>query len=166
MGHIGIVKRKSLARSHVYWPGIDQEIEDMVKHCASCIETSRNPQKVHTHYWEYPAKPWERIHIDHAGPFLGKTFFVVVDAHSKWVEVFIVPSTSATSTIHILESTFARYGIPQTLVSDNVAGFTGQDFQNFMKLYKITHKTSAPFHPASNGQAEQYVATLKNALRS
>lgn len=166
LGHIGMVKMKSLARSHVYWPGINQDIENMVKNCTSCIEVSKNPQKVPTHYWEYPTKPWERIHIDHAGPFLGKIFFIVVDAHSKWVEVFIVPSTSSPCTVHILESLFARYGIPQTLVSDNATGFTSKDFQDFLNIYKITHKTSAPFHPASNGQAERYVATLKNALRS
>ena len=165
-GHIGIVKMKALARSHVYWPGIDHDIEEMVKGCKNCIAVGRNPPKVSTHYWEYPTKPWERIHIDHAGPFMGSMFLLVVDAHSKWIECFIVPSTSSNCTIRILESLFARYGIPHTLVSDNASGFTGQDFQQFLKTYHITHKTCAPFHPASNGQAERYVATLKYTLRS
>ena len=31
--------------------------------------------------------------MDHAGPFLGKYFLVVVDAHSKWLDVVLIPST-------------------------------------------------------------------------
>jgi hypothetical protein len=47
------------------------------------------------HPWEWPSKPWQRIHIDFAGPLLEKQFLVVVDAHSKWQKIF--PMTKITS---------------------------------------------------------------------
>lgn len=165
-GHVGMVKMKALARSHVYWPNIDKDIEDMVNSCAQCIELRNEPKKVPTHYWEYPTQPWERIHLDFAGPFQGHMFMLVVDAHSKWVEVSNVSTASTNVVMNVLETLFARYGLPRTLVSDNATCFTSAQFQQFLRTYNIKHVTCAPFHPASNGQAERYVFTFKQALKS
>ncbi|BES87362.1 Hypothetical Protein NTJ_00167 [Nesidiocoris tenuis] len=165
-GHMGIVKMKALARSVVYWPRIDHDIEELCRNCAECLSTHRQPKKVEKHFWEYPAYAWERIHVDFAGPFMGHQFFLVVDSHSKWLEAFVVPSTSSDTAISILETLFSRYGFPRTLVSDNGTAFTSLKFQNFMKKYAVKHIKTAPFHPASNGQAERYVFTLKQALRA
>ena len=57
------------------------------------------------------------VHIDFAGPIGGRTYLVLVDAHSKWPEVIDMPSTTATKTIEALQSIFA-YGLPLQLVSD------------------------------------------------
>ena len=58
----------------------------------------------------------KNTHIDHAGPF---NFLVIVNAHSKWLDVQIVNSTSATATISKLCTLFATHGLPEQLVSDN-----------------------------------------------
>ena len=116
------------------------------------------------HPWEWPERPWSRVHIDHAGPFQGKMFLVVVDAHSKWLEVVIVPSTTSQVTIQKLREIFATHGLPEVLVSDNATTFTSSEFQAFMTRNGIRHITSAPYHPASNGLAERAVQTFKEAL--
>ena len=54
--------------------------------------------------------PWERLHIDYAGPFLGKMFLMVVDAHSKWLEVEIVSSATSANAIAKLRAMFATHG--------------------------------------------------------
>jgi hypothetical protein len=50
--HFGIVKTKSLARGHCWWPGIDRDIEKMISECTDCQNTRNNPVKTETHMWE------------------------------------------------------------------------------------------------------------------
>lgn len=88
---------------------------------------------------------------------------MVVDAHTKWPEVVPVKSTSSSSTIEILRDLFARFGIPEQIVSDNGTQFVSEEFQTFVKSNGIRHITSAPYHPATNGLAERTVQTFKQA---
>ncbi|GFW83353.1 uncharacterized protein K02A2.6 [Trichonephila clavipes] len=165
-GHLGIVKMKAIARSFVYWKNIDNDIEEAAKNCVDCARYKADPPKSKVHYWEYPSMPWERIHVDFAGPIFEHTFFLIVDAHSKWLEVYPMKVTTTKKTIECLRDSFARFGLPRVLVSDNGSQFTSYEFQRFMHKNGIRHKTSAPFKPSSNGQAERYVATLKQSLRA
>lgn len=165
-GHLGIVKMKAIARSFVYWKGIDNDIEEAARNCADCARHKADPAKAKVHYWEYPSMPWERIHVDFAGPIFEHMFFVIVDAHSKWLEVYPMKITTAKKTIECLRDSFARFGLPVVLVSDNGPQFSSDEFQIFMRKNGIKHKTSAPFKPSSNGQAERYVHTIKQSLRA
>ena len=88
-----------------------------------------------------------------------------MDAHSKWIEVFIVPSTSTADTIKKLRVAFSTHGLPVTLVSDNGTAFTSSEFQEFMKRNGVQHITTAPYHPSSNGLAERAVQTVKAGLQ-
>lgn len=167
IAHIGIVKMKGLARSLIYWPSIDNGIENMAKSCNACLKNANLPPKLRTHHWEYPSGPWERIHLDYAGPYLGKHLFVIVDAYSKWMMVNVTNSTTAEATCNMQETVFAQFGVPVIVVSDNGPQFTVQHFKNFLKMQGVRfHKTSAAYHPATNGQAERGIQTLKRALSS
>ena len=104
--HPGISRMKALARSYVWWPQLDKEIETLAKSCDVCLTVKQSLPTAPLHPWIWPAKPWTRIHVDFAGP-LGKMFFVVVDAHSKWPEVFDMKSTTAQYMIEILRSLFS-----------------------------------------------------------
>ena len=121
------------------------------------------PPKAPLHPWEYPSRPWTCLHIDHAGPFLGHTFLIVVDAHSKWIESHIVNSTSSEATIKVLRNLFATHGIPEHVVSDNGSAFTSQEFKQFMEQNGIKHTTTSPY-PSSNGLAERAVQTVKHGI--
>lgn len=165
-GHTGMVKMKSLARSHLWWPGVDFDIEKSTKQCLGCQVTRNEPKEAPVHPWEFPSKPWQRIHVDFAGPFMNSMFLVVVDAHSKWPEVIQMGSTTTSKTIDALRSIFARYGLPEHLVSDNGPQFTSAEFAEFMQSNGILHLRSAPFHPRTNGLAERFVQTFKQAMKS
>ncbi|GFX38844.1 transposon Tf2-11 polyprotein [Trichonephila clavipes] len=91
VGHPGIVKMKVIARSYCYWQGIDASIANFVKNCSACIATRNEPARINRHPWEWPNGPWQRIHVDYACPFMGKMFFVVSDAYSKWIKYRITP---------------------------------------------------------------------------
>ncbi|XP_034027378.1 uncharacterized protein K02A2.6-like, partial [Thalassophryne amazonica] len=164
--HPGVVRMKSLARSYVWWPDIDSQIEHQARSCHSCQRVQKDPGLVPLHPWMWPSSPWEWIHVDFAGPFEGHMYLVVVDAHSKWPEVHIMDSTTSSKTIQVLRGFFSCYGIPHSLVSDNGPQFCSEEFSMFLKANGVKHIRSAPYHPASNGLAERFVQTFKHALKS
>ena len=163
--HIGISRMKSLARSYVWWPSLNKDIETMVRTCIPCQSLLNAPAAVPLHPWEWPQRPWCRLHLDYAGPFMGKMFLVVVDAHSKWLEVKTVPAATSKATIVCLQSIFATHGLPERVVTDNGSVFTSEEFKEFLEANGIAHSTSSPYHPASNGLAERAVQSFKQSMR-
>ncbi|XP_060113007.1 uncharacterized protein K02A2.6-like, partial [Heteronotia binoei] len=162
--HPGIVRMKALARSYVWWPGLDAEIEAWVKRCLTCQVSRPDPPRGPVQPWESTKNPWSRLHMDFAGPFHGRTLLILVDSYSKWLEVVQMPSPSSQATIMALRAIFATHGLPETIVTDNGTAFTSAVFQDFLARNLIRHIRSAPFHPATNGQAERMVRTAKEAL--
>ena len=65
-GHPGITRMKSIARSHVWWPKIDQEIEKVTRECQPCNKTLRVPPASPLLPWSWPTAPWQRVHVDFA----------------------------------------------------------------------------------------------------
>ncbi|XP_043217600.1 uncharacterized protein K02A2.6-like [Amphibalanus amphitrite] len=162
--HFGMVKMKALARTAVWWPGIDRDVETLAARCYMCRVHSPSPPKEELHPWQYPPRSWSRLHIDFAGPKNGKYFLVLVDAHSKWIEVAMMNSMEAKSTVKTLTGMFARFGLPDVIVSDNAPTFTSSEFQQFLTRNRIDHRTIAPYCPQSNGLAERAVRELKVRL--
>ena len=162
--HPGIVRMKSIARSYFWWPKLDKDIEVREKSCIQCKSVQSAPPPAPLHPWIWPSQPWDRIHIDYAGPFLNRMYLVVVDAHSKWPEIIQMSSTTAERTIEELRKLFSCYGLPRQLVSDNGPQFVAEEFQVFLKKNGIKHIRSAPYHPSSNGLAERFVQSFKRAL--
>ena len=74
ISHLGIVRMKALSRRHIWWPGIDRAIEEVAKRCSACQRLSKDPEMVTFHPWVWPDTPFQRIHVDFAGPFLEKNF--------------------------------------------------------------------------------------------
>ena len=90
--------------------------------------------------------------------------FIVVDALSKWPEVFVVNSTSASQTIEKLHTISIMHGLPITLVSDYGPPFSLAEFKGFVSYNGVIHRKVPPYHPSSNGLAENMVRSLKQAL--
>ena len=163
-GHPGITRMKIIAREHVYWSGIDKDIENWTRSCSPCQQAAKSPIKHTLCSWPKETKPWSRIHIDYAGPLHGKMYLVVVDAFSKWPEIIEMANSTTSNTINALQRIFAQFGLPETIVSDNGTQFTSTVFQEYCAENAIKHVRSPPFHPQSNGQAERFVDTFKRAL--
>ena len=90
---------------------------------------------------------------------------ILIDAHSKRIEAVCTPSTSSSSVIEELRTLFAKFGLPETIVTDNGAGFVSLEFETFLRKNGIKHTTSAPYHPASKGLAERAVQIVKRGLK-
>ncbi|XP_042142281.1 uncharacterized protein K02A2.6-like [Ixodes scapularis] len=162
--HPGIVRMKALARSTVWWPGIDHDIEEKAANCSTCQEHRPSMPRAPVHPWETTQHPWSRLHVDFAGPFKGKIFLIVVDSFSKWLDVCIMNSMSSSAVVQKLRMLFAVHGVPDVIVSDNGTAFVSAEFKEFTSRNQIRHVAVAPYHPSSNGQAERMVRETKEAL--
>lgn len=166
LSHLGVVKMKNIARSYFFWPGINKSIEDFALKCETCAVHKISAPKTTLNPWEWPTEVFSRIHIDYMGPFLKKYFLIILDAHSKWVEVFITNDITSRFTISALHSTFARFGLPKSIVSDNGSNITSYEFKSFLDKYNIKHTTIAPYVAQSNGAAENAVKNVKNSIKN
>ena len=110
-GHIGVVKMKALARSHV-WPDIDREIEGVTSRRKGCREVRQDPKLTPIHPWKFPEGLWRRVHIDFAAPVEGKQLLIVMDAFSQWPEVAVMEDVSTEKLLDELRAIFTRWGIP------------------------------------------------------
>ena len=97
---------------------------------------------------------------------MNKSFLIVVDAYSKWAEVIEMKQTITDRTIAALRHLFSSHGIPVQIVSDNGPQFTSSDFAKFLKQNGIKHSRTSPYHLASNGEAERFVRTFKEAMKA
>ena len=147
-GHPGIQRMKSLARKYAYWPGMDHDIEEMVRLCGPCAAAAaKQPLKATLNSWPPATKPWEPIHIDFVGPNLGRHFLIVVDAYSKYPDVISVSSTTSQKTVAIFRKLCAQHGVPETIVSENGMQFTAHEFREFCKANAVSHILSPSHHP-------------------
>lgn len=165
ISHPGIVRMKEVARSFVWWPGMDQEIEQLVRQCSTCQKVRNVPAVAPLMPWIWPSKPWTRVHADFAEKH-GRNYLIVVDAYSKWPEIFLMNKTSAQATITVLRSLFSRYGLPLQLVTDNGPQFRSEEFDHFLNANGVKHVRVAPYHAASNGAAERMVQSFKRSLQA
>ena len=80
--HPGVCSMKAIARSFMWWPGLDGEIELVVKSCTVCQNVRSLPPKFPLHPWKWPSRPFQRVHVDFCQK--GKDYFLVlIDSHSK-----------------------------------------------------------------------------------
>ena len=70
---------------------------------------------------------------------MGKMFLLIIDSHSKWLEVHMTVSTTSTATIELMRKSFATLGLPDTVMSDNATNFTSKEFADFVKKNGIKH---------------------------
>ncbi|KAG7304583.1 hypothetical protein JYU34_011548 [Plutella xylostella] len=164
-GHVGVVRMKSIARGYVWWPRLDADLEARAAACAACREQRDAPPRHAPVPYVWPSDPWTRLHVDFL-QYQGKYYFLVLDSHSKWIEVFLMGTgTSANLVSNRLRECFSRFGLPKCLVSDGGPPFRSQEFEAFLSRNGIKHILIAPYHPSSNGAAENAVKTVKKVIK-
>ncbi|CAB4045928.1 gypsy-18 is, partial [Paramuricea clavata] len=110
--HPGVCGMKAIARTCVWWPKMDEDIERAVKACTVCQSVRNAPPHAPLIPWKWPTRPFQRVHIDFCQE--GKDYFlVVIDSYSKWIEVKHMSSTTTQRTLDELRLIFAVYGLPE-----------------------------------------------------
>jgi len=164
--HQGVVKTKLMLREKVWWPGIDLEIEELIKNCIPCISvtpsTHTEPLKPNP-----MTKPWEKVHIDIYGPLPTNDYILgIIDAGSRWPDLHIIRSTTSDTIIKCLDRTFATHGYPEVMVSDNAPNLTSSEIDNYCILSGIKHQKITPYRPQGNAEIERFYRTLGKAIRT
>lgn len=157
--HQGVTKCREKAKHAVWWPGISSQIEAFVSNCTTCARARRN-QAEPLIYTPFPIYPWQKVAMD-LFDWKGRSYLLVIDYYSRFVEIALLTSTSSPSMVNRIKSIFARYGIPETVMSDNGPQFVST-FKRFAKEYKFIRVTSSPRFPQANGEAERAVQTIKS----
>ena len=145
--------------------GGSSEIEARVRQCHTCQLQQAVPAIAALKPWNWPTRPWARLHLDYASPFEGKMVLVLIDTHSKWIKAFHTKSATSAAVVEELRTVFAQFRIPEVIVTDNGTCFTSLEFETFLKNKGIQHLTSAPYHPSSNSLAERAVQIVKKGLK-
>ena len=163
-GHLGIAKCRERAKSTVWWPGISQQIKNIVANCQKCEERRPTQVKEPLVARELPERPFQEVSTD-LFEFKKQHYVVLVDAYSRYIEIGnLRQQTTSESVIKSLKTIFARHGIPELVFSDNGPQFDSKDFKTFSESWQFTHTTSSPHYPQSNGGAERAVREAKRIL--
>ena len=112
-----------------------------------------------------PDYPWQKIGTD-LFTLNGATYLVASDYFSQYLEVAKLLISTTSGVVSALKPLFAKYGIPEEVVSENGPQFASQEFGDFAKEYNIFHTTNSPHFPQSNGYAERAVQTAKRLLKN
>ena len=113
---------------------------------------------------ELIARPWSKVGADLC-EFSVRTLLVGVDYYSNFIEVTRMTTTTSRSIIKAMKEVFARFGIPDVVVTDNGPQFSSAEFSVFARMWNFDHVTSSPHHPQSNGKAENAVKTVKRLFK-
>ena len=162
-GHLGMDKCKALARSAVFWPGINQDIENLIGRCPTCNMFRRNQAAEPMTPHPVPATAYEKVGVDIFTIF-GKDYLLVVDYFSKYPEYVQLSSKSADAVIQQLKTIFSRHGIPEVVMCDNNP-FNSYAMNRFADAWGFKIVTSSPRYPKSNGQVERCVQTVKQLMK-
>ena len=162
--HIGIDGCLRRARECMYWPRMSTELKEYISKCDICLsyrpEQSQEPLAQH----QFAARPWNKVGADLC-KLNGRTLLVVTDYFSNYIEVENLNKTTSGDVTKALKSMFARYGVPDIVISDNGPQFASEEFAKFSKQWNFEHITSSPRYPQSNGKAENAVKTVKRLFK-
>ena len=160
-GHLSASKVQENAKQHMYWTGIDADIEDYTKRCQEYIKRSQVPKEpLQPH--DIPEGPWRKLGIDYFA-FDGNSYVLICDYFSKFPFLYRA-KTSFWSLRDRLIHLFSIEGYPDEIVSDNGPPFQSKEFAKFLSGLGIKHTTSSPGYPHSNGFIERHIQMVKNML--
>jgi transposase InsO family protein len=90
---------------------------------------------------------------------------VAIDKFSKWVEVRLIMNLRAEQAVTFFTDIIYRFGVPNSIITDNGSQFTGWKFLEFCGKYHIRVDWAAVAHPQTNGQVERANGMILQGLK-
>lgn len=155
------------------WPNMRRDIAEYIRACDTCQKNA--PYSTNTDNIPKGSlavfEPFERIDMDFIGPLPtdldGKCFIlVVVDAFTRWVELFALSNCTAESVGICLSRLALRYGPFRQILSDNGPAFIASSIKSMLEEMDTNHVFSTPYHHQGNGQVERVNREVMRHVRS
>ena len=161
-GHQGRERCLLRARNTVFWPRISHDIQEVIERCIICQEHGKS-QPIIGITQELPPFPWHTLATD---IFYWKRmdFLIVADVFSKYFLVRKLTNSSSAAVCAEIATIVTELGLPHVIRSDNGPCYNSKEFQQMLQRYNITHQTSSPHHPRSNGFVERMVGVAKKLM--
>ena len=157
-GHQGKERCLLQARNTVFWPKMTYDVQELIERCIIYQE-----QPIIGTTQELPPFPWHTLATD---IFYWKRmdFLIVADVFSKYFLVRKLANSTSAAVCAELATTVTELGLPHIIKSDNGPCYNSKEFQQFLQCYSITHQTSSPHHPRSDGFVERMVRVAKKLM--
>ena len=173
-GHHGISRTLDLLRTRVYFPRMQTYVEEKIKGCNHCFQKWKTPPaKSHPQHREIVGRPGARIYIDLVGPLNAvphhgedvSYILTILDGFTRYLTAVPLKTITAHSVLEgFLHNYVYKYGIPETVHTDNGVQFISATFQKAMEMYQISHTFTPTYTPEGN-RVERYHRTLASMLR-
>ena len=162
-GHQGKEHCLLRARNTLFWPKMIYDIQQLIEKCMICQEYGKSQLLIGTTQ-ELPPFPWHTLATD---LFYWKRmdFLIVADVFSKYIIVRKLSNSTSAAVCIELSMFVTELGLPHIIRSDNSPCYISKEFQQFLQCYSITHQTSSPNHPRSNGFIERMVGFAKKLMQ-
>lgn len=139
---------KRRLRAEVWWPKIDNEVEEFVKKCKGCTLVSAPSAPEPMQRTKLSSEAWQHIAIDFLGPLpSGHYLFVIVDYYSRFIEIEIMTKIDSIEAIKRLKVIFARFDNPLSITADNGGQFISAEFENYCEINNTRLINTIPYWP-------------------
>ena len=170
LSHPGVKASIKLLTKNVIWPSINKDVKIMAQQCIACQKS-----KVFRHTksplgsFKLPSQRFSQIHLDIIGPLPisenQRYCVTLIDRYTRWPEAIPVPDiTAATVAFAVYNSWISRFGVPESIVTDQGTQFESQLFTELSQLLGFQRLRTASYNPKCNGMLERWHRTVKSAI--
>jgi hypothetical protein len=116
--HQGMVRTKDRVRLVIYWPGLDNDIDNIILSCKTCQDVLPSNHREPITHKPRPSQPFQAIAADFCS-FAGREYLITVDCYTDWPDIIPMSNnTTAKQVLSVLKASFCRTGIPDQIWTD------------------------------------------------
>ena len=168
-GHQGGELMLSKLREHYFWPGMKKEALGFIGSCRICSLVK--PEYINAHLKPFLLDaPLQLVATDYIGPLPSDRGFrymlVIIDAFSRFPEVYPVRDMTVPTLIAAFRDFFARYGFPDALLSDRGTQFQSRAFVDYLSHFQVKKLATTAYRPSTNGICERFNKSLQLKIKA